>query len=310
MPRLICFYNANCVSLASVFASSRIQSRSLKELSVRSPKMDNPKHDNFRFGHPTTNLYQKSDEYWDTPQYNDHHHHQQQHYQQGGFGGIQQPTAYQNDYRLYPSFDYVNEDAQYHSSREFFNKTSGEPSGEYIALAEPALVPKTEPESEKEDYDSDNSTTSDNTRNSSDPDYDPDFEPKPKRARQSYNCTRESSVSSNSTVSSLVQAIKEKKPPKLEKLKGSKPAARKRKEFVPKARGYKPKSQEEKSDPGYQARRAKNNDAVRKSRYKAKVFQESVHAENAELKKKLKESEEKIQKLEATIRALRNGTAH
>lgn len=193
----------------------------------------------------------------------------------------------------------------------FFDKT--EPSGEYIALAQP-IQTKMEPESDKEDnYDSDdNSTTSDNTRISDDPDYDPDFEePKPKRGRQSWNRsnTRESSVSSDCTVASIVQAIKERKPPgKAEKLR-SKPAARKRKEFIPTARGYKPKSQEEKSDPNYQARRAKNNDAVRKSRHKAKVMQENIHAENAELKKKLKEKDETIKKLEATIRSLRNGSA-
>ncbi|GMT32427.1 hypothetical protein PFISCL1PPCAC_23724, partial [Pristionchus fissidentatus] len=68
-----------------------------------------------------------------------------------------------------------------------------------------------------------------------------------------------------------------------------------------KARGYKIKAEEEKTDPGYKLKRARNNDAVRKSRTKAKEHQVERDRELNQYKAKCANLEKENKALKARL---------
>ena len=70
------------------------------------------------------------------------------------------------------------------------------------------------------------------------------------------------------------------------------------------ARRYRPKEDGEKSDPSYKLKRARNNDAVRKSRNKAKEAQMQKDDEIAKLRGENSLMRQKLERAEATIKRL------
>lgn len=286
--------------------------------------MDNPKDFTSRFGHPTTNMYQKPDQqqqFWgQSPQNQFSPPPTQYRPPGGGFGGQVPTSAYQNNYG-YQNFDQrddflfpmANQDAKYHNSREFFNVEQRSPTSDYTEL-QPSELKSPEPIEEAEsEPESENSTTTENT--DKDPDYAPggrSTKPKPMSTRQ-HRKRREPSETSIDSVDSEVQDIKARAPAGPHRTLSKK---QKKNEFVPKARGYKPKSQMERDDPSYRAKREKNNDAVRKSRFKAKMAQDGKQAEtqkvmerNVVLEVLLKEKDREIAQLKAKLRAFETGAA-